>query len=270
MAVYFISADLEGITDVTAWCETEPGGQGYEEARVQMTREVAAACEAILAAGHQAVVRDGHGCARNLLHEKLPRGVRLMRGWACHPGSMMAGLDGDYAGALYIGYHAPAGTDGSPLAHTINKDVIHCLKVNGRVASEFTLNSLYAAQQGVPSLFLSGDETICRLGEEEIPGLTTVAVKECRGNSTFNLHPDDACEAIRVGVAAALARPLPVRPVPEELVLEAVLTGHQAARRAQALTTLARSPFTRTAVDAVSYAAHSPTELNEAVEEIIG
>ena len=183
---------------------------------------------------------------------------------------MMAGVDGSYAGTLYIGYHAPAGTDGSPLAHTINKNVIRCLKINGRVASEFTLNSLYAAQMGVPSLFLSGDETICRLAAEEIPGLTTVAVKECRGNSTFNLHPDDACEAIRAGVAAALARPLPVRPVPEELVLEADLTGHQAARRAQALTALARSPFTRTAVDAVSYTAHSPTELNQAVEEIIG
>ena len=71
-------------------------------------------------------------------------------------------------------------------------------------------------------------------------------------------------------MAAALARPLPVRPVPEELVLEADLTGHQAARRAQALTALARSPFIRTAVDAVSYTAHSPTELNQAVEEIIG
>ena len=148
MAVYFISADLEGITDVTAWCETEPGGQGYEEARLQMTREAAAACEAILAAGHQVVVRDGHDCARNLLHDKLPRGVRLMRGWACHPGSMMAGVDGSYAGALYVGYHAPAGTDGSPLAHTINKNIIRCLKINGRVASEFTLNSLYAAQMG--------------------------------------------------------------------------------------------------------------------------
>ena len=53
-------------------------------------------------------------------------------------------------------------------------------------------------------------------------------------------------------------------------MLEADLTGHQAARRAQALTALARSPFIRTAVDAVSYTAHSPTELNQAVEEIIG
>ena len=35
---YFISADLEGVTDVTAWCETEKGGDGYEAARMQMSR----------------------------------------------------------------------------------------------------------------------------------------------------------------------------------------------------------------------------------------
>ena len=28
--IYFISADIEGVTDVTAWCETEPGGEGYD------------------------------------------------------------------------------------------------------------------------------------------------------------------------------------------------------------------------------------------------
>ena len=41
--IYFISADIEGVTDVTAWCETEPGGEGYDAACEQMTREVAAA-----------------------------------------------------------------------------------------------------------------------------------------------------------------------------------------------------------------------------------
>ena len=40
---YFISADLEGVTDVTAWCETEKGKDGYEAASTQMTKEVAAA-----------------------------------------------------------------------------------------------------------------------------------------------------------------------------------------------------------------------------------
>ena len=46
--IYFISADIEGVTDVTAWCETEPGGEGYDAACEQMTREVAAACEAVI------------------------------------------------------------------------------------------------------------------------------------------------------------------------------------------------------------------------------
>ena len=34
---YFISADLEGITDVTAWCETEKGEDGYEASCLQMS-----------------------------------------------------------------------------------------------------------------------------------------------------------------------------------------------------------------------------------------
>ena len=113
---YFISADIEGCTDVTAWHECEVGGTGYGDACRQMSLEVAAACEAILEAGHEVVVRDGHGSAKNIIHSMLPRGTKLMRGWACHPGSMMAGLDNSYAGVLYIGYHAPAGSNGSQLS----------------------------------------------------------------------------------------------------------------------------------------------------------
>ena len=60
---YFISVDIEGITDVTFWSETEEGKQGYDAACEQMTRETAAACRAVLASGAVPVVRDGHGGA---------------------------------------------------------------------------------------------------------------------------------------------------------------------------------------------------------------
>jgi len=263
--IYFISADMEGITDVTAWCETEKGQDGYEEARRQMSREVAAACEAVLEAGCGVVVRDGHGSARNLLHEMLPEGVKLMRGWASHPGSMMAGIGEKYAGALYIGYHAPAGTDGSPLAHTINKNVIRRVTVNGRLASEFTLNSMYAAQMGVPSIMISGDETICGLAEAEIPGMVSVAVKQCRGNSTFNVHPSDACRMIRDGVREALKKQVPVRELPETLVLEVSLMHHQSARSA-----LAHPGIEQIGDNTVRYTAHSPKEVNMMLDYIIG
>ena len=262
---YFISADMEGVTDVTAWCETEKGEDGYEAAQTQMSKEVAAACEAILEAGHQAVVRDGHDSARNIIHGLLPRGVKLMRGWACHPGSMAAGISEKYAGALYIGYHSPAGTDGSPLAHTMDKNEIQWVKINGKLASEFTLNSMYAAQMGVPSIFISGDETICRLAKEEIPEIHTVAVKECRGNSTFNIHPEDALCQIKAGVAKALNMPAPVRALSEELVLEVSLKNHQRLRYALYL-----PGIRQTGESAVCYTAHSPRELNVVLSYIIG
>lgn len=48
MRKIFISADIEGITGVTGWCETRYGGQGYDAACRQMSLETAAACRAAL------------------------------------------------------------------------------------------------------------------------------------------------------------------------------------------------------------------------------
>lgn len=254
---YFISADLEGICDVTAWCETEKGCDGYAQAQIQMSRETAAACEAILEAGHEVVVRDGHDSARNILHDMLPRGVKLMRGWANDPGEMMAGIDESYAGALYIGYHSPAGSSGSPLAHTINKNVINWMKINGKTASEFTLNSLYAAQMGVPSVFISGDAMMCSLAKEEVPGIVAAAVKEGMGDSTINMHPADVCRMIKEYTAAALTLNIPVRTVPDPLVLEINLKHHQTVRAALAL-----PGVEQTDESTVRYIAHSPREIN--------
>jgi D-amino peptidase len=45
----YISADIEGITSVTSWDETEHGKPGHKPVREQMTAEVAAACEGALA-----------------------------------------------------------------------------------------------------------------------------------------------------------------------------------------------------------------------------
>lgn len=254
---YFISADIEGVTGVTHWDETEHGGQGYDRAAKQMTLEVAAACEAILEAGHDVVVRDGHDTARNILHEMLPRGVKLMRGWACDPGSMVAGINESYAGILYIGYHSPGGTDYSPLAHTMSYTKIRSLKINGRLASEFTVNRLYAAQFGVPSIFISGDAGICELAKEEVPEIVTVAVKECKGNSTFNLHPQDSCQLIKENVAKALQMSFDAPVLPDEFEVELALNQHQA------ITAAAANPHV-TKLDnyTVSYKARTPREMN--------
>ena len=57
----FISADIEGITGVTHWNETELGHAEYQAAREQMTAEVVAACEGALEAGAQEIwIKDSH------------------------------------------------------------------------------------------------------------------------------------------------------------------------------------------------------------------
>lgn len=264
---FFISADIEGITDVTFWSETENGQEGYDDACQQMTCETAAACRAVLEAGGRPVVRDGHGWARNIRHAGLPEGTELLRGWACHPGSMLAGLDAAFSGLICIGYHAPAGSSGSPLAHTVDHEKIQWVKVNGQLASEFTLNSLYAASLGVPAVFLSGDETICRMAESEVPGIGTLAVKRCRGGSTWNMHPQTAAAALQTALARQLASPLPaLRPLPETLVLDVCLSSHQGARSALRLPGV--SPLDGPCT--VRYTAASPKELNIALELIMG
>lgn len=200
----FISADIEGITGVTSWEETQYNGHGYEQACAQMTRETSAACIAAQSLGYHVVVKDGHGDANNIDINGLPKGVELIRGWRCSPAGMMGGLDNSFDGAIYIGYHAPEGSDESPLAHTVEHEWFNWIKINDKLASEFTLNVLWAASFGVPSIFISGDRGICSSAKEYCNDIVAVATKECTGNSTWNFHPEDTTEAIYEGVVKAL------------------------------------------------------------------
>lgn len=212
----FISADIEGVTGVTTWCETEYGGEGYEAACRQMTLEVKAACEAAMELGYEVAVKDGHGSARNIDMWGLPEGVELIRGWRSSPETMMGGLDGSFDAVLYIGYHSPEGMNTSPMAHTTEHEWFNWVKINGKLASEFSLNALYAADMGVPSVFLSGDKGICDHAKDYYKDIVTVATKEGTGNSTWSLHPATSLKLIKEGVRKALSQIKPVAPLLEK------------------------------------------------------
>lgn len=233
MKKLFISADIEGITGVTSWESTRYGGKGYEEACRQMSLETAAACRSAVNAGYKVVVKDGHEDAMNIDGNLLPRGTELIRGWMNSPLSMLGGLDETYDGILYIGYHAGAGTDESPLKHTSEDYLYNRITLNGVPASEFSLNSIMADELGVPSLFLSGDEGICTEAESAYPGIKTVAVKKGVGNATWNIHPGEAIDRIEEAVAEILRNPLPKpRPCAKEYRLVMNCKEFQTARNA--------------------------------------
>ncbi len=213
MKVY-ISADIEGVTGVTHWDETELTRAESSLFREQMTAEVAAACEGALEAGATEIwVKDAHDSARNINAAKLPKEAKLIRGWSGHPFQMMQELDNSFQAACLIGYHSRAGMGTSPLAHTMT-GMLTRVTINGQPSSESLISIYAAASVHVPVVFLSGDKGLCDEIRGFNPHIATVAVKEGIGNSTVSLHPEVAIAKIKEGTAKALKGDLSLCQVP--------------------------------------------------------
>lgn len=221
----FISADIEGTAGINHWDETLHGKADWVEYRALMTSEVLAACEGARAAGAtEVIIKDAHDSGRNLQVERLPDYTRIVRNWSGHPDSMMFGLDKDCVAAIYTGYHAKAGSEDNPLAHTSTNRISRLL-LNGEVASEFTINAMCAALYGVPSVFLAGDAGICADVRGMISGIKTVETLTGAGPASNSIAPARSCRLIREGVEAALtarAGGLPEMIGPWEVVIEFV------------------------------------------------
>ena len=200
----FISVDMEGITGVVNVDDASRNGKDYDYFRQTMTREANAAIEGALAAGAtEIIVRDSHGSALNLLPEMLNRNSKLLRDWSQGPMYMMEGIDESFDAAIYIGYHARAGTPNGVLDHTSSGNVTD-VSINGISMPETGYNALMAGYYDVPVVFVAGDKAVCDQAEELLGNVETVAVKEGIGAAALNLHPEVAREQIREGVERAL------------------------------------------------------------------
>src|SRR4051812_29304338 len=203
MKVY-ISADIEGTAGITNWEEADKPHATYQEFRERMTDEVVAACEGAIKAGAKEIlVKDAHDSGRNIIAARLPDCAKLIRGWSGHPFSMVQELDESFDALIFVGYHAKAGSDDNPLAHTLRLRVAH-LAINGEIASEFQIYSYAAALVNVPPVFLSGDAGICGDAQKLVPGIATVPVSRGIGPSTVSIAPSLAVKEIREGVIRAL------------------------------------------------------------------
>lgn len=256
MKVY-ISVDIEGVTGINAWIETELGTQDHSIFAKQMTKEAVAACDGAIEMGAKEILlKDAHDSARNIDATKLPRCAKIMRGWTYTPDSMVAGLDDTFDAAIFVGYHSAAGYDGNPLAHTMNTK-INYLKINGELSSEFMLNSYIAAGYGVPVVFLSGDKMLCKKAKEFNPGIETVAVNEGIGGATVSINPEYACELIKEGVKNSLKHISSCRlAIPEKFEVEISFKDHKDAKRASYY-----PGVKQLSAHVVSYTAHNIDEL---------
>ena len=201
----FVSADIEGIAGVTLPDECDPGKPASQPYQRRMTEHVAAACEGAIAAGAEDIlVKDAHWNGDNIDAAALPREARLIKGWSGHPLFMVQGIDEGFDAAMFVGYHARAGSGGNALAHTLSGSKVARIEVNGRPVAEHHLNAWAAATVGVPVVMVSGDEALCEDAEDFVPAITTVPVMRGEGESSVSLHPEEARDRIRAGAEKAL------------------------------------------------------------------
>lgn len=200
----FISADMEGLTTTTLAEDYMPGTRDYPFHARQMTAEVVAACEGAIKAGATEIhIKDAHEEGNNIDATLLPKCTKLIKNWSGHPYGMAEGLDSSFDACLFIGYHAAAACNGNPLSHTITHKPFS-VKINGSLASEFTVYSYVAALEKVPVVFLSGDRQICEDAKTQHAPIITAAVKEGVGAATISLQPEAACDLIRERVELSL------------------------------------------------------------------
>src|SRR5918993_1576648 len=203
----YISADMEGV--VGAVTNEQLGPQGFEYARFRefMTREVNAAIQGALAAGAtEIVVSDSHGNGQNLLIEKLPTDITLIRAWP-RPLMMMQGIDETFAGAIFIGYHTGTTNSQGVRAHTISSARLADVRLKGVSVSEAGLNAAIAGHFNVPIIMVSGDDAVVKETTALLGDVEGAVVKWASGfHSAKTMMPEADYVLIREKVIKAIGR----------------------------------------------------------------
>ncbi|MDZ7267934.1 MAG: M55 family metallopeptidase [candidate division KSB1 bacterium] len=203
----YISADMEGIAGVVSDAQLGPEGFEYQRFREFMTSEVNAAIEAAFAAGAtEILVSDSHGNGQNLLLEKLPPGVQVVRSWP-RPLMMMQGIDESFAGVIFIGYHSSTTNPRGVRAHSFSSATLADVRLNGVSMSEAGFNAALAGHFNVPVIMISGDDAIVEEATAMLGRIEGAVVKWAYGfHSAKSLSPTAACDLIRTKVTAAMQR----------------------------------------------------------------
>jgi len=203
----YISADMEGIAGVVTGEQLGPQGFEYARFREFMTQEVNAAIEGALSGGAtQIVVSDSHGNGQNLLIEKLPSNVWIVRSWP-RPLGMMQGIDETFAGAIFIGYHTGTTNLQGVRAHTLSSARLTDVRLKGVSVSEAGINAAIAGHFNVPVIMVSGDDAVVKETTALLGNIEGAIVKYASGfHSARTMTPQAASVVVREKAQRAVQR----------------------------------------------------------------
>lgn len=205
MRKLFISVDMEGVAGVASPVSLMPTGWEYAAYRRWMTAELNAVAQAAFESGYDEVIAaDGHGNGHNIDPDMLIDNIRLVRCWPRPLMQMQLFEDPDVDACAFVGYHSPAGTTDSILAHSFSGASIRSVRLNGEIASEGYVNAAVAGERGKPVIFVSGDDQTLEDARRYAPDALLHATKQSFGfRSSVSLPPKQACQMLKDAAAQA-------------------------------------------------------------------
>lgn len=229
----FVSADMEGVVGAVTGEQLGPGGFEYERFREFMTAEVNAIIDAAMAEGAtEIVVADAHGNGQNLLIERLPRDVRVVRSWP-RPLMMMEGIDSSFDAAIFQGYHASTTNPRGVRAHTMSSANLTAVRLNGVPVTEGAINAAIAGHFDVPVILVTGDDAAVEEVQRVVGnGMEGAAVKEAVSfHAAETLTPEAAYDLIGERTRAAIRRLEEIEPyrLDTPILLEVSFKNYRAA-----------------------------------------
>ena len=193
-----ISVDMEGLAGVVTEQQLGPAGFEYNRFREFMTNETLAAIEGARAAGAgEIIVADAHGNGQNLLIEKFPEDIKIIRSWP-RRFEMIAGIDESIDGVMLIGYHSATSNKKGVRAHTFSSAKLTDVKLNGESVSEGIWAAQLAGFFNVPIILVTGDDIVTKEMSDYLNGnIETAIVKTALGfHSALTITPQAAEKVI--------------------------------------------------------------------------
>jgi len=211
----YISADIEGISDIVTGLSTMRSGHDFGIARKRFAKEINAAVRACFDFGCSDVtICEGHADMENLIIEDLDPRIRLISG-AMRQSLQMEGIEMGYDAYISFG-HAGAGLNiDGVLNHCYNGRKIYNVRLNGQTMNtETIINATIAGHYGIPLIAVIGDSAVVREVKEFVPNCEGVAVKEgLSRHCAISYHPQVCEQMIYDGVSIALKKAADIKPL---------------------------------------------------------
>ncbi len=171
----YVVADLEGSTGAWTKAHTLLGTPEWQEARVELTKDINAVAQSLFEEGvKEVIVKDFHRTGFNLITKYLDKRIKLVSGYYLGPAIGFGNLCGANF-ALFVGLHASGGNEQAFLAHTLTSRIAQIL-INGQRVGEAELFATVLSFYKIPLAFFSGCPAACQEVAEKMPWVVTYPV----------------------------------------------------------------------------------------------